>query len=420
MGPRSGRAIGPPLDAHDDYTRAVAWLDDEHLLTGSFNGGLISWDMATGDWVDRGLRARRPRPQPAGVGAVPARRAVPQHLSVSDEDVVAELRGTALFAAAEPARLLPLARHAFLRRFARGQVVCTEGEPSDHLYVVRTGRVRVLVQSPRGEEMTLSVLGPGETIGELSMIDGQPRSASVEALSDAQLVALPAADVRAALRADPALLLAAAAELAATVRRLTGGTADLVFLDLPRRLAKLLLGEARPAPSGVLRVEPGMTQSGLAARLGVTRQTLNRALGDLVRRGWVLPARRLRRPGPGGAAAASPTPDAPLPPGPGSGGRWGADCQQALPGRDSWRPQSSMVSRSTGLSTPVVVTGSLAKTVRAAMVPSAAASATVRTTNTRTARWAAAQVERGVEAVTDMAASPVSGGVHLRERRRHD
>jgi CRP/FNR family cyclic AMP-dependent transcriptional regulator len=73
------------------------------------------------------------------------------------------------------------------------------------------------------------------------------------------------------------------------VRRLTGGTADLVFLDLPRRLAKLLLGEARETPSGVLRVEPGMTQSGLAARLGVTRQTLNRALGDLVRRGWVLP-----------------------------------------------------------------------------------------------------------------------------------
>jgi CRP-like cAMP-binding protein len=85
------------------------------------------------------------------------------------------------------------------------------------------------------------------------------------------------------------LLLAVAAELAAMVRRLTGGTADLVFLDLPRRLAKLLLAEARREPTGLLRVELGMSQSGLAARLGVTRQSLNRALGGLVRRGWIRP-----------------------------------------------------------------------------------------------------------------------------------
>lgn len=81
--------------------------------------------------------------------------------------------------------------------------------------------------------------------------------------------------------------MAAAAELAATVRRLTGSASDLVFLDLPRRLAKLLLTEAVPGPDGTLRVEVGMSQTGLAARLGVTRQTLNRALAALVRHGWV-------------------------------------------------------------------------------------------------------------------------------------
>jgi CRP/FNR family transcriptional regulator, cyclic AMP receptor protein len=208
---------------------------------------------------------------------------------VTTEDVVAELRRTLLFADADPARLAPLASRAFLRRFSAGQVVFTEGEPSDHLYVVRTGRVRVLVQSSHGEEVTLAVLGPGETIGELSMIDGLPRSASAEALDQTELVTLPAADVRSALRADPALLFAAAAELAATVRRLTGSTADLVFLDLPRRLAKLLLAEAQQQGQGLLRVDLGMSQSGLAARLGVTRQSLNRALAGLVRRGWIGP-----------------------------------------------------------------------------------------------------------------------------------
>jgi CRP-like cAMP-binding protein len=206
---------------------------------------------------------------------------------VTVDDVVAQLRSAALFADVTPSRLVPLASRAFVRRFAPGQVLFTEGEPSDHLYVVRSGRVRILVQSVHGEDMTLSVLGPGDTIGELSMIDGQPRSASAEALSATELVTLPADDVRAALHADPVLLLAVAAELASTVRRLTSGTADLVFLDLPRRLAKLLVTEAREEPAGRLRVDLGMSQSGLADRLGVTRQSLNRALAGLLRRGWI-------------------------------------------------------------------------------------------------------------------------------------
>jgi len=208
---------------------------------------------------------------------------------VSVEDVIAELRRTTLFADAEPARLVPVAGRAFVRRFAAGQVVFNEGEPSAHLYVIRRGRIRILVQSAHGDEMTLSVLDAGDTIGELSMIDGQPRSASAEAITEAELVALPAADIRTALHTDPALLFAVAAELAATVRRLTGSTADLVFLDLPRRLAKLMLSEARPGPTGLLHVDPGMSQSGLAARLGVARQSLNRALAGLVRRGWISP-----------------------------------------------------------------------------------------------------------------------------------
>lgn len=208
------------------------------------------------------------------------------------DDVVTELRRTLLFKDADPERLVSLAARAILRRFAAGQVIFAEGEPSDHLYVVRSGRVRVLVQSAHGEQVVLSVLDAGETLGELSMIDSLPRSADAEALCETQLVALPAADVRAALRADPALPLAVAAELAAMVRRLTGGTADLVFLDLPRRLAKLLLAEGRRGDDGVFRVELGMSQSGLAARLGVARQSLNRAMGGLAKRGWISPEDR--------------------------------------------------------------------------------------------------------------------------------
>ena len=203
------------------------------------------------------------------------------------DETIAQLRRTVLFADADPGRLAPLASRAFVRRFSPGQVVFSEGEPSDHLYVIRSGRVRILVRSVHGVEMTLSLLGSGDTMGELSVIDGRPRSASAEALSQTELVTLPAVDVASALRTDPALLFTAAGELAGMVRRLTGGTADLIFLDLPRRLAKLLLTEATHEGAGPPRLNPGMSQSGLAARLGVTRQSLNRALAGLVRREWI-------------------------------------------------------------------------------------------------------------------------------------
>jgi CRP-like cAMP-binding protein len=206
---------------------------------------------------------------------------------MSPTDAVSDLRRATFFAAAEEDRLRGLAERSFARRLRDGQILFTEGEPSEHLFVVRTGRIRIVARSPRGDELVLSVLGPGEVLGELSVIDQGPRSATAEALGDVELLAVAAADVRTLLEAQPALLLAAAAELAGTVRRLTGSAADLVFLDLPRRLAKLLVGEASAGPDGTLRVDPGVSQSGLAARLGVTRQTLNRALPGLTRRGWV-------------------------------------------------------------------------------------------------------------------------------------
>jgi CRP/FNR family cyclic AMP-dependent transcriptional regulator len=198
-----------------------------------------------------------------------------------------DLRRSALFGVAGPESLRVLASRAYVRRFAAGQIVFTEGEPSDHLYVVRSGRVRIFVASAHGDELTLTVLTVGDSIGELSIIDEQPRSASAAAIEATELLTIGADSMRAALTADPTLLWTVAGELAATVRRLTGSAGDMVFLDLPRRLAKLIVAEATAGNDGALRVELGMSQSGIAARLGVTRQSLNRALTGLARRGWI-------------------------------------------------------------------------------------------------------------------------------------
>ena len=170
---------------------------------------------------------------------------------------------------------------------SRGQILFVEGEPTDHLYVLRSGALKVHLRSEHGTELLLAILSAGHALGEVSLVDEGPRSAGVSALTDAELLAVPSSAVRALLRDHHDALWAVAETLAASVRRLTRQTADLVFLDLPRRLAKLLLDSAAPGPDGVPHAALPVTQGDLAAMLGVTRQSLNRALSGLATRGWV-------------------------------------------------------------------------------------------------------------------------------------
>jgi CRP-like cAMP-binding protein len=153
--------------------------------------------------------------------------------------------------------------------------------------VVRSGLLRVLTTSPHGEQLVLSTVGAGEVIGELSLLDRQPRSADVVAAELSELIAVPADVARGVLESDPRAVLAAARELAAQVRRLTGAMGDLVFLDLPRRVAKLLLSRSTMRSDGKTVSDLGASQSVVAAQLGVSRQSINKALAGLARHAWI-------------------------------------------------------------------------------------------------------------------------------------
>ncbi len=201
--------------------------------------------------------------------------------------LAAELARIPLLAGLDTDELDVLASRAFVRRLARGQILFSEGEPSDHLFLVRSGRLRVVLASAHGEELVLSVCGPGESLGELSVLDREPRSATVDALEPSELIAIAGEDARTLLDTNPKALRAVAVALASGMRRLSGTAADLVFLDLPRRLAKLLLAESVVGADGKHESHLAMSQSGIAARLGVTRQSLNRALSELAHRGWI-------------------------------------------------------------------------------------------------------------------------------------
>jgi CRP-like cAMP-binding protein len=202
----------------------------------------------------------------------------------AEPNVEAALRGVALFADVSDDDLAELAANARVRSYPRRQIVFSRGDPSDTLIVVLSGRVQIIVRSVDGGELILAVLGEGDVLGEPSLADGGPRSADAQTADDASLLIIPREAVVALARHDAAVAMKMLAYVSATLRRLTDLTEDLVFLDLPRRVAKILL--AAPSSSDG-EVDLAMSQEQLAHRVGGTRQSVNAALRGFERRGWI-------------------------------------------------------------------------------------------------------------------------------------
>jgi CRP/FNR family transcriptional regulator, cyclic AMP receptor protein len=199
-------------------------------------------------------------------------------------DIGALLSSIPLFSGVPIDELRAAAATSRVRRYPRGQVVFTTGDPSDSLLVTITGRIKVVVRSADGGELMLAVVGPGELIGEIGVIDAGPRSADAETLEATEVLLMPGAAVLDLLGRHPAMSMRLLQAVTANLRRLTDATADLVFLDLPRRVAKVLLEHPRDARG---TVDLKMSQEQLAHRVAGTRQSVNQALRGFERRGWI-------------------------------------------------------------------------------------------------------------------------------------
>lgn len=199
-------------------------------------------------------------------------------------DLVATLRQTHLLHSVPAPELEAVAAASRLRTFRRQQVVFTQGDPGDTLIVVVSGRVKVVVRSADGGELTLTVVHPGGVLGELSIADDGPRSADAEALETCDLLLVPREAIQEICSRLPAAAQALTHSIAVTLRRLTEATSDLVFLDLPRRVAKVLLSQPQDV-NGVIRLK--MSQEELAHLAGGTRQSVNAALRGFEKRGWI-------------------------------------------------------------------------------------------------------------------------------------
>src|SRR5947209_2511437 len=155
------------------------------------------------------------------------------------------LAAVALFSGVSPEILAELSERMRPRRLSRGQTLYFKGDPGDHLYVIETGEVKLVLTGADGQESILDVLRAGDYFGEMSLFDEQPRSADVVAVQPSQLLSLHRDDFRAMIERHPRIAFSVFRALTQRLRRTTDLLEESLFLDLPTRLARALLRLAR-------------------------------------------------------------------------------------------------------------------------------------------------------------------------------
>ncbi len=204
-----------------------------------------------------------------------------------DQEVI---RKAPLFTALDDAASASLLANMVSVKIAKGTILFAEGDGGDQLYVIAEGKLKLGTSSGDGRENLLSILGPGEMFGELSLFDPGPRTSTATAVTDAKLLSLGQEKLLPWLAENPKVSLQLLASLAQRLRRTNEAVGDLVFSDVPGRVAKALidLGErfGKKTEEGLF-VHHDLTQEELAQLVGASRETVNKALADFAGRNWL-------------------------------------------------------------------------------------------------------------------------------------
>lgn len=193
-----------------------------------------------------------------------------------------------LFHDMDPDELTRLALTMARRRFRRNEVIFHEGDPGDSLHVVVEGRIKITRESADGAEAIVVILTPGESFGELVMLDGAPRSATATAMEPTETMTMSRSTFVELVEGGSPFRARLLAGIAQRIRRLTDQLAEVHFLDLAGRLALQLTRLAEASSPGATRdieLATSLTQSDLAAMVGGTRQRVNQIIGDFTDEG---------------------------------------------------------------------------------------------------------------------------------------
>jgi CRP/FNR family cyclic AMP-dependent transcriptional regulator len=206
------------------------------------------------------------------------------------------LANSGMFGGMQRETLSSLTRQITPIDFRRGQVILSEGEPGDRMYIIVDGKVKVGRRSRDGRQNLLAVLGPTDVFGELSVFDSGTRTSTVTAVTKVRAVPIDRSALSKLMAIHPDLGEHLLGVLARRLRDTNASVGDLIFTDVPGRVAKLLLGlaarfgvteQGTDPDRPVVRVAHDLTQEELAQLVGSSRESTNKALAEFVERGWI-------------------------------------------------------------------------------------------------------------------------------------
>lgn len=206
------------------------------------------------------------------------------------DELLPVLSKTQLFGHLSEEAVREIAPKGIRRRHKKGELIFRQGDEGRAVYVLLEGLVKIFLTSERGDEMLIATLQAPATFGELALIDGLPRSASVEAIEPVETLTFNVTDLVELSKANGSFSTGLLESLAGIIRRLTDQASDFVFLDLHGRVAKLLLNfvdtRGEHTDEGIV-LDLHLTQGDLARMVGGSRQSVNQILGTLSNRGYL-------------------------------------------------------------------------------------------------------------------------------------
>jgi CRP/FNR family transcriptional regulator, cyclic AMP receptor protein len=193
-----------------------------------------------------------------------------------------------LFRGLSAATIQRISALAIRRFYEEGAIVFSQGDPGDALYGVVTGRIRISASTREGKEMFLNIMEPGDTFGEIALLDGNPRTATASATATCELMIIPRAQFLSLLEREPPLAIHLLQLLCQRIRWTSGWAEDSALLAVPTRLARRLLSLAKLHGHNAQKgVELLISQEEMGRFLGLSRQAVNQYLQEWKAKGWV-------------------------------------------------------------------------------------------------------------------------------------
>lgn len=197
------------------------------------------------------------------------------------------IRRVPLFSTLTPVQAETVAAAVVKKRFKRGEMIVEQGKKSNYLAILLTGRAKVVTADEKGREVILATLNPGDHLGEMSLIDNQPHSATVRADLQTDVLILGRAEFARCLPENSSMAYAVMKGLVQRLRQADRKIESLALMDVYGRVARALMEYAQEDNEGVLVIEGKVSRQDVAKSIGASREMVSRVIKDLEERGYI-------------------------------------------------------------------------------------------------------------------------------------